>query len=73
MSSFNDGVMIVLSSPSGAGKTTLVKKLSILIKNEFLRKTMGKSGRELVEKKFTLKRMILSIEKKYLDLYKTKN
>jgi len=28
MSSFNDGVMIVLSSPSGAGKTTLVKKLS---------------------------------------------
>ena len=28
MSSLNDGVMIVLSSPSGAGKTTLVKKLS---------------------------------------------
>ncbi len=26
----NDGVMIVLSSPSGAGKTTLVKKLSKL-------------------------------------------
>ena len=30
MSSHNDGVMIVLSSPSGAGKTTLVKKLSLI-------------------------------------------
>ena len=30
MPSQNDGVMIVLSSPSGAGKTTLVKKLSKL-------------------------------------------
>ena len=30
MPSHNDGVMIVLSSPSGAGKTTLVKKLSLL-------------------------------------------
>jgi len=30
MPSENDGVMIVLSSPSGAGKTTLVKKLSEL-------------------------------------------
>ena len=28
MPSYNDGVMIVLSSPSGAGKTTLVKMLS---------------------------------------------
>jgi guanylate kinase len=28
MPSLNDGVMIILSSPSGAGKTTLVKKLS---------------------------------------------
>ena len=26
----NDGVMIILSSPSGAGKTTLVKMLSNL-------------------------------------------
>ncbi len=32
MSSINDGAIIILSSPSGAGKTTLVKKLS-LIKN----------------------------------------
>jgi guanylate kinase len=30
MPSQNDGVMIVLSSPSGAGKTTLVKMLSKL-------------------------------------------
>ena len=30
MPSHNDGVMIVLSSPSGAGKTTLVKMLSTL-------------------------------------------
>ena len=30
MPSQNDGVMIILSSPSGAGKTTLVKKLSEL-------------------------------------------
>ena len=30
MPSLNDGVMIVLSSPSGAGKTTLVKKLSLI-------------------------------------------
>ena len=30
MPSENDGVMIVLSSPSGAGKTTLVKMLSII-------------------------------------------
>ncbi len=29
MPSYNDGVMIVLSSPSGAGKTTLVKMLSM--------------------------------------------
>ena len=28
MSSENDGAIIILSSPSGAGKTTLVKKLS---------------------------------------------
>ncbi len=28
MSSLNDGAIIILSSPSGAGKTTLVKKLS---------------------------------------------
>ena len=28
MPSETDGVMIILSSPSGAGKTTLVKKLS---------------------------------------------
>ena len=28
MPSVKDGVMIILSSPSGAGKTTLVKKLS---------------------------------------------
>ena len=28
MSLKKDGVMIILSSPSGAGKTTLVKKLS---------------------------------------------
>ena len=28
MPSHNDGVMIILSSPSGAGKTTLVKMLS---------------------------------------------
>ena len=30
MPSENDGVMIILSSPSGAGKTTLVKMLSEL-------------------------------------------
>ena len=30
MSSEKDGVMIILSSPSGAGKTTLVKKLSAI-------------------------------------------
>ena len=28
MSSSKDGAMVVLSSPSGAGKTTLVKKIS---------------------------------------------
>ena len=28
MSSAKDGTMIILSSPSGAGKTTLVKKIS---------------------------------------------
>tara|TARA_B100001027_G_scaffold216630_1_gene193582 strand:+ start:497 stop:1129 length:633 start_codon:yes stop_codon:yes gene_type:complete len=30
MSSENDGAIIILSSPSGAGKTTLVKKLSLI-------------------------------------------
>ena len=30
MSSKKDGVMVILSSPSGAGKTTLVKKISNL-------------------------------------------
>ena len=29
MSSIKDGMMVVLSSPSGAGKTTLVKKISL--------------------------------------------
>ena len=33
MSSINDGMMVILSSPSGAGKTTLVKKISL--KNNF--------------------------------------
>ena len=28
MSSTKDGIMVILSSPSGAGKTTLVKKIS---------------------------------------------
>ena len=28
MSSQNDGIIVILSSPSGAGKTTLVKLLS---------------------------------------------
>ena len=28
MSEFNEGIIVVLSSPSGAGKTTLVKKIS---------------------------------------------
>ena len=30
MSANKDGVMVILSSPSGAGKTTLVKKISNL-------------------------------------------
>ena len=30
MSSAKDGTMIILSSPSGAGKTTLVKKISLI-------------------------------------------
>ena len=30
MSSNIDGIMIILSSPSGAGKTTLVKKISFI-------------------------------------------
>ena len=29
MSSTKDGMMVILSSPSGAGKTTLVKKISL--------------------------------------------
>ena len=29
MSSIKDGMIVVLSSPSGAGKTTLVKKISL--------------------------------------------
>ena len=36
MPSEKDGVMIILSSPSGAGKTTLVKKLSKKDNFEFL-------------------------------------
>ena len=37
MPSEKDGVMIILSSPSGAGKTTLVKNSSkkIILKNQF--------------------------------------
>ena len=30
MSSLKDGIIVILSSPSGAGKTTLVKKISKL-------------------------------------------
>ena len=52
---------------------SLIKKLSILIENELQRITMGKSGRKLVETKFSLKQMTLSIEKKYLELYQSKD
>ena len=36
MPSENDGIMIILSSPSGAGKTTLVNLLSKLDNFKFL-------------------------------------
>mgnify|MGYP005719980605 CR=1 FL=1 len=29
MSAEKDGIIVILSSPSGAGKTTLVKKISV--------------------------------------------
>lgn len=51
---------------------SLIKKLSTLIENEIQRLKMGNSGRKLVEKKFSLKHMTLSIEKKYFELYQSK-
>jgi len=50
----------------------LRSKLSILIKDEVKRISMGKSGKKLVESNFSLKQMTSSIEKKYLELYKSK-
>ena len=41
MSSSKDGAMVVLSSPSGAGKTTLVKKISKLNNFECEKKSLG--------------------------------
>ena len=67
MPSEKDGIMIILSSPSGAGKTTLVKKLSEKDKYDILKKTMIKldvsieDQKEIMQHLSKLKRM--NIEK----------
>ena len=56
MSSQNDGIVVILSSPSGAGKTTLVKLISekkILI-FQFLTQLENQEAMRLMGKIITL-------------------
>ena len=53
MSSQNDGIIVILSSPSGAGKTTLVKLLSKKKKtlmSQFLIQPENQEAMRLTEK-----------------------
>ena len=57
MSGNNEGIIVILSSPSGAGKTTLVKEISkkIIFKYQYLTQQEN-----LVQTKQTVKIIILS-------------
>ena len=69
MSSSKDGIMIILSSPSGAGKTTLVKKIS---KNEDFVVSISHTTRKPRTKEVNGKVYIFISNKKFEELI-TKN
>ena len=69
MSSSKDGIMIILSSPSGAGKTTLVKKIS---KNEDFVISISHTTRKPRTKEVNGKDYIFISNKKFEELI-TKN
>ena len=69
MSSSKDGIMIILSSPSGAGKTTLVKKIS---KNEDFVVSISHTTRKPRTKEVNGKDYIFISNKKFEELI-TKN
>ena len=69
MSSSKDGIMIILSSPSGAGKTTLVKKIS---KNQDFVISISHTTRKPRTKEVNGKDYIFISNKKFEELI-TKN
>ena len=69
MSSFNKGGMIILSSPSGAGKTTLVKKIS---KNKSFSISISHTTRSPRPNEINGKDYYFTSKKNFLKLIKQK-
>jgi guanylate kinase len=71
MSSDHTGMMIVVSSPSGVGKTTLVRLL--VIRNKNFEISMSNTTRETRKNEIEGKDYYFINEKKFNDLVKTKS
>ena len=70
MSLAKDGIMVVLSSPSGAGKTTLVKKISL---EKSYKISISHTTRKPRTNETDGKDYFFVSEEKFKDLIKRKN
>ena len=68
--SSKDGIMIILSSPSGAGKTTLVK---LLAENKNYKISISHTTRKPRENEVSGKDYFFTNEKNFQDLIKKKH